>query len=242
MTSATTVAFANTHRNFPAPDASIGGLSIHAPDQATLENVLCGCFDGEQLRHVSTVRMQDLRRVRRDCNFREILSRLDLLVAEGWPLAALARFLHHPLPRDRWSGDLTETVLRAARERDRRVYFLGGEGSAPFDWARRAHYRFPGLQLAGAYAPGPDFRDAEGGRRIVDRVNRSGADVIIALPSVSRGEEFPFRYGAHLEAKLYVNLWAGLPPSWHRRSAWKPYTARYGLQLVPRSPVLLADG
>ncbi|MAG58220.1 MAG: hypothetical protein CMJ83_18190 [Planctomycetes bacterium] len=221
------------------PSVVVGGVPLHTPDTIELESVLHRTFDGGRLRRVSTVRLRDLWRARKDPHFRSILSRLDLGIAAGQSMASWTRLTGQSLPKERWIGDLADLVLRVAREVDRSVFFLGGEGCAPYDWARRAHYRFPGVRLAGAFAPGPDFRDAEGGRRLLDRINDSGADVIVALPTTARGEEFPSRYASRLDAELYVNLWSGLSGHWQTPSAWKPRAARESLQIVPASRVVL---
>lgn len=199
------------------PHAGLSGIFVHTPTESQLDGALHHCFSLGRLCRMSTLRLSDVWRARRDPTFRGILGRMDLLVPEGGAIALASHLARVPLPSDRARTDLLDPVLNVARERGRRVFFLGGSGAAPFDWARRARRRYRGLALAGAFAPGADFRDAVGGRRLADRLNDSGADVIIALPSTDRGIEFPFRHGRRLDASLYLDLRHGPRPAIERR-------------------------
>lgn len=193
--------------------ASLAGIPLHAPSEHQLEEALHRSFSLGRLCRASTLRFRDVWRARKDVTFRGILRRMDLLIPEGGLVTLASRLSMTRLPSDRVRTDLINPVLTVARDASRRVFFLGGSGAEPFDWGRRASQRYPGLVIAGAHVPGVDFRDAVGGRRLADRINASGADVVIALPSTNRGEEFPFRYGRRLEASLYLDLRHGAGPT-----------------------------
>lgn len=205
------------------PHASLSGIPLHAPTEHELEEALHRSFSLGRLCRVSALRFRDVWRARKDVTFRGILRRMDLLVPEGNLVTLASRLSMKRLPSDRVRTDLINPVLTVAQETARRVFFLGGRGAQPFDWGRRASQRYPGLVIAGAHAPGADFRDAAGGRRLADRINASGADVVIALPSTNRGEEFAFRYGRRLEASLYLDLRHGAGPTIAQR---KPRVVR----------------
>jgi N-acetylglucosaminyldiphosphoundecaprenol N-acetyl-beta-D-mannosaminyltransferase len=219
--------------------ASLSGIPLHTPTGPELEGALHRSFFLERLCCISTLRFRDVWRARKDVTFRGILRRMDLLVPEGCVVTLASRLSMNGLPGNRVRTDLIRPVLTVARDAMRRVFFLGGRGSDPFDWGRRACQRYPGLIIAGAHAPGIDFRDAAGGRRLADRLNASGADVVIALPSTNRGEEFPFRYGRRLEANLYLDLRHGARPVIARRQS---RTVRRPLGYPePRRVVLLSN-
>lgn len=194
------------------PNAHINGVDLHAPTAAELDQALTRVFEMGRLCRVSPINSKDLRRARSDRVFRGMLSRMDLRVPEANVGALSAWMKRSPLPSNRIRTDLLHPVLSVARNMEASVFFLGGTDSEPFEWASRARRLYRGLRIAGAHAPGPDFRDAEGGRRLVERINDSQADVVVALPSTTRGEEFSFRYGKRLQSSLYLDVRHGPRP------------------------------
>ena len=199
-------------RELLAPHVSINGVSLHTPTAPELEAVLRDAFEPGPMRCVSPINGKDLARARTDRVFRGMLERMDLRVPEANTASFFAWLRRQALPADRLRTDLLHPVLSVTRDLGRSVYFLGGKDTEPFEWATRARRLYRGLRLAGAHAPGADLRDAEGGRRLVQRLNDSGAQVIVALPATARGEEFSFRYASRLDASLYLEVRHGPRP------------------------------
>ena len=188
---------------------------------------------------VGTLTLNDLWRARKDARLRAVLSHMDMLVPEGAVSRWASRLVGDQVVDQHLRSDVLGTVLTEARDNGQHVFFVGGSGSQPFDWARRSRTRYPGLILAGAHAPGPDFRDAEGVRRLRDRIRDARAEVVVALSRTTRGMEFPFRCGKSLGARLYFDLRGGPCPSLSRglgRSVRRPLIAP-----PPSRVVLLCD-
>ncbi len=211
----------NLPRPAVPPEASGAESGDSKPGAAynSLKQALRHSFDGDELFRLSTLTLGDLWRARKDIRLNAALARMDLVVPER----AVSRWASRSLG-DRVSelcrrSVVLDAVLEEARDNGRLVFFMGGRESEPFDWARRARTRFPGLILAGAHAPGPDFRDEQGARRLCGRINGARSDVVIALSTTTRGIEFPFRYGDRLASQLYFDLRGGPCSTIAKRSA-----------------------
>ena len=189
---------------------TLGGVELDLPTDDDLDALLTFAMGSETMVHVTALRLRDLARARRDKRFRERLEHVAVVLPEG-----TARLVASKLVRagPSLSADVLERTLATAHAHGWRVFFLGGKHSAPFDWARRARQRHPGIAIAGACAPGPDFRDDEGDERLVKRIRETGADIVMATPMTPRGEDFPIVRGPELGVHLYVESRAGLTRS-----------------------------
>lgn len=127
-----------------------------------------------------------------DSDFRESVCQSDLSLADGMPVVWMAKMLGLPV-RERVSGsDLFSWLSNKADDRGRKlnVYFFGGvEGVA-----RRAsdvlNSTATGLRCVGYEYPGygsvPEMSSAES----IERINASGADILIASLGARKGQEW----------------------------------------------------
>lgn len=114
-----------------------------------------------------------------------ILRRAALVTPDGMPIVWAGRLLGAAFKERVAGADLVPRLAAAAAERGRSIYFLGGAGDIGRQAAERLLQRWPRLQVAGVDAP---FVRTEGGeieesaaadRPIVERINRSGADILL---------------------------------------------------------------
>jgi len=125
-----------------------------------------------------------LKRIRHPELF-DILSRADLVTTDGMPLVWIGKLLGSPLKQRVTGADLVPKLAEAAALRQKSIYFLGGRGDAGKRAASVLQQRFPNLRVAGTDAPfvhvkGETIADAEEtDMAIVERINRSGADILL---------------------------------------------------------------
>jgi UDP-N-acetyl-D-mannosaminuronic acid transferase (WecB/TagA/CpsF family) len=222
------------------PLRHLSSVKLGLPSANELAKLFDEFLDSREIATIGSCRAQELWRARKDFQLRKLLQSVDLVVPRG---SALNLFVAGPLAaagkaeQPQW---LPDVLLRAGQRRECRAYFLGGRGCDPFDWARRAAIRNPGLRIAGASPAGVDFRDAEGCRRLVSAINGSGADILIVLPDDHRGEHFSLCYRSELEPPLMLVLWGGPPQLWTRRAGWPPGLASCRARVARKARVALA--
>jgi len=115
----------------------------------------------------------------------DILRRADLVTPDGMPLIWTSRMLGTPLKERVTGADLVPRLAEAAARKGKSIYFLGGQGDVGSRAARLLQAQFPGLKVAGADSPfvkiegealtGETAKDQE----VVERINRSGADILL---------------------------------------------------------------
>ena len=115
----------------------------------------------------------------------DILRRADLVTADGMPLVWISRLLGVPLKERVTGADLVPRLAEEAAKRQKSLFFLGGKGDVGEKAADVLKSRYSDLKIAGVYSP---FVHVEGeaiavaekeDERIVDEVNRSGADILL---------------------------------------------------------------
>jgi len=115
----------------------------------------------------------------------DILRRADLVTPDGMPIIWTARLLGTPLKTRVAGADLVPRLAQEAALRNRSLYFLGGREDVGREAARILTEQFPELKVAGIDSPMVSVtgegiadeisRDLE----IVERINRSGADILL---------------------------------------------------------------
>lgn len=115
----------------------------------------------------------------------DILRRADLVTPDGMPIVWAGKLLGARL-KERVSGaDLVPRLAQRAAELQKSIYFLGGREDVGQKAADILVRRYPGLKIAGVDSPFVHIEGAalaqseEQDRPVVDRINRSGADILL---------------------------------------------------------------
>jgi exopolysaccharide biosynthesis WecB/TagA/CpsF family protein len=128
--------------------------------------------------HVCTVNLDFVVSAQKNREVNGLLQNSDLNVPDGAPVAWLARLLGHRMPRVA-GADLVPLVTARAAERGFGVFFLGGEGSAAEESARRLSIMYPALQVAGWYEPPRAALEDLPSAEIVRLIRDSGAAIVL---------------------------------------------------------------
>ena len=112
---------------------------------------------------VMTVNVDFLRLSYQDRAFRNLINTADLVVPDGMPLLWASRLLGDALPERVTGVELIEACARLAVARDYSIFLLGAGPGVAQDAAAALTCRYPGLRIAGTYAPpiGPFSADEE---------------------------------------------------------------------------------
>ena len=182
-----------------------------------------------------------------------VLRRAELVVADGMPLVWLSRLLGTPLPERVAGSDLVPMIAERAAKEGVKLYFLGGRAEYTESAAALLRTRCPGLEVT-VDSPFVDLNApdaAERDREICDRINASGASILLVGFGNPKQELWLERNRCNLNCGIAIgvggtfNFIAGAvkrAPEWMRRSGtewiyriiqepgrlWK----RYGVGLV----------
>jgi N-acetylglucosaminyldiphosphoundecaprenol N-acetyl-beta-D-mannosaminyltransferase len=103
--------------------------------------------------YVVTPNVDFLAQARHDADLRRILREADLVLCDGTPLVWASRWLGNPLPERVAGADLAPRLIARAAEKNYRLFFLGATPEANAQAVARLHAQYPGLAIAGHYAP-----------------------------------------------------------------------------------------
>lgn len=142
----------------------------------------------------------------------DILRRADLVTPDGMPIVWLSRLLGCSLKERVTGADLVPRLAKEAEKRQKSLYFLGGRGDVGRQAADLLQQRYPGLKIAGVDSPfvhvdGEAIASAEEeDRPIIDRINRSGADVLLIAFGNPKQEIWFDRNRKHLKVPVSIGI------------------------------------
>jgi N-acetylglucosaminyldiphosphoundecaprenol N-acetyl-beta-D-mannosaminyltransferase len=201
--------------------------------------------EGERTHQLCTVNPEFVMIAQRDPNFYHILNRADLCLPDGVGLLYAARYQNNPIPMRVTGSDGVPKIAERAAQHGWRLFLLGAaEGVA----ARAADVlcdRYPGLHIAGTYSGSPRANEEDA---IVERVNASGADILLVAYGAPQQDKWIARNTPRLNVSVamgvggtfdYIVGDVPLAPPWLRRAGleWlyrlvkQPWRARRQLRL-----------
>lgn len=148
----------------------LGGVFIDRIDLTTAVERMRGFLRSGSAHQVVTVNLDFVSIAGRDPGFRETINAADLAVADGMPLVWLSKLKGEPLAQRITGGELVDECCRLATETGRGVFLLGAAPGVADAAARTLEARYPGLRVAGVYAPPFGPLSPEENQRIVDMI------------------------------------------------------------------------
>ncbi len=142
----------------------------------------------------------------------KILRQASLVTADGMPIVWAGRLMGTPLKGRVTGADLVPMLAREAAQRQKSIYFLGGRDDVGRRAADILKHRFAGLTIAGADAPfvaieGEALADAKGrDAQIVDKINRSGAHILLVAFGNPKQEIWFERNRSSLQVPVTIGI------------------------------------
>ena len=166
----------------------------------------------------------------RDPEYRDILKRAAMVLADGTGLLWGMRFLGLPL-QERVTGiDFAEHLCRAAAVEGWPVYFLGAKGDTAEVCAAALAARYPGLVVAGARDGYFDMEDVS----VPEAVAASGARVLLVAMGLPRQEKWVALHRERLGPLLAVGVGGSFDVFAGRLSRAPRWVQRAGLEWLYR--------
>jgi exopolysaccharide biosynthesis WecB/TagA/CpsF family protein len=204
-----TVGPASTPSPPPAKNrVEIAGVPLDRVDLSEAVRRLSDAVEERRQVQVATVNLDFLVTAHRNSDFRDLLSKCELNVADGKPVVWLSRLLGHSLPERVPGSDLVPLLASQAARSGARVFLLGGEAGAGEAAARRLAADNPGLQLAGWLEPPRASLDEMANEQILEIVKRSRPDILLVALGNPK-QEFWIARHRHLLAEVAVLIGVG---------------------------------
>lgn len=148
--------------------------------------------------------------IEHDAEMRRIFRCATYRFVDGMPLVWLSRLLVKPGLVARVTGsDLLVSIAEAASRDGTKLYFLGGLPGVADRAAMRLRERFPGLIVAGSYCPPFGFeKDEAECRRIVQRINNSGASILFIGVGTPKQEKWVDAWMPMLNPRVMLGVGA----------------------------------
>jgi N-acetylglucosaminyldiphosphoundecaprenol N-acetyl-beta-D-mannosaminyltransferase len=126
----------------------------------------------------------------KDAQFKQVINQATIVAPDGKPLSVFLKWFHG-IRQDRVCGmDILPDLLRRAEASGRSIYFYGGEQHCLDAIRERATKEFPNLKIAGMYSPPFRQLTAEEKAKDVERIRKSGADLVFVSLGCPKQEKW----------------------------------------------------
>ena len=179
----------------PVDVATVDGL---------LESIAGWITKGDRVYQICTVSPEFVMIAQDDPSFLQVLRSADLCAADGVGLLFAARYLGRPLPERVTGSDGVPLIAGRAAQEGWKLFLLGAAPGVAEQAAARLTERHPGLQVVGTYAGSPSPGEED---QIIERVNASGADILLVAYGAPRQDQWIARNRGRL--KVHVAMGVG---------------------------------
>ena len=193
--------------DFGRPLVSVLGLPFDAIDlEQAVQRIRAAAFAGQRC-FVSTPNLNFAMTARGDAAFRGTVLRSDLILADGMPLVWTARLLGLPLTQRVSGADVFE-ALRAHAGPLVTVFLFGGPPGVAARASEAINRGGSGMRCVGFDEAGFGTVESMSGDDRIDRINRSGAQFVVASLGAGKGQAWLEHNAGRLTAPVLSHLGA----------------------------------
>lgn len=228
-----------------APRVDVLGVGISVVDTGAALETIGGWIERREPNYVCVTGVHGVMECQRDAELLGIHNRSGLTVPDGMPMVWAGRRAGADGIGQVRGSDLMLAVLATAAVRGWSSFLYGGAPGVPERLAARLNERFPGIRIADVHSPPfrPPTRDEDAA--IVDRIDRSRADLVWVGLSTPKQERWMAEHRSRLSAPVLLgvgaafDMHAGLVPQaplWMQRRGleWSYRVAREPRRLARR--------
>ena len=167
-------------------------------------------FKGGRSTVIFTPNVEMLSEASSSIEISRLLDQADLLLPDGIGIY-LSSLLHGERIAERTSGiDFAERLLARASQEQMNVFLLGAREGVAEKAAGNLCHRFKGLRIVGTHH-GYFEKDGEKNRRVIEKINLSGADILLVCLGFPVQERWIAENISHLDSvKIAVGLGGSL--------------------------------
>jgi N-acetylglucosaminyldiphosphoundecaprenol N-acetyl-beta-D-mannosaminyltransferase len=188
--------------------ADILGVRISAVDIRTVVRTVEEWISLRTCHYVCATGVHGVMECWRDDAMRRIHNAAGLVVPDGAPLAWLSRFMGFAQTDHVRGSDLMLKICESSSSKGYRQFFYGGAPGVAERLASRLQLQFPGLQVAGAYAPPFRPLTPEEDAAVVEHINLVNADIVWVGISTPKQERWMSEHRQRLHAPVLIGVGA----------------------------------
>ena len=196
--------------NAPANGFRVGGVTVNI---RSLRHAVAAVVNDARRRRGSclfTLNLDHCAKLRASAKFRAAYARARYVTADGFPIVLLGRLSGFTVQRTTGADLLWPLCAQAARYR-LPVFLLGPNAGVLRRAQARLSERLPQLEIAGSYAPGPNFDpDSLDADLAIERIRQSGARLCFLAVGAPRQELFAVRCRERAPQTNFVCVGAAL--------------------------------
>lgn len=139
-----------------------------------------------------------------DREFRSALNEADAVFGDGVGVRIASKVAGTPIVENVNGTDMFPKLCRLCEDRDYSIFFLGAKPGVIERMRSKLVREYPGLRIAG-YHHGY-FDKADDNHKIVELVNKSGADIVLVAFGVPEQEKWIMRHATALECSVCIGV------------------------------------
>lgn len=160
---------------------------------------------------VFTPNVDHVVQVEEDPRFRSAYAAARLSLVDGMPVLWASRLLGDPLPQKISGSDLVVPLMKRARDKKWRVYFLGGADGAAQAAKERLEAEIPGLTIVGTSSPRVDVDEpAERRAATLAEVKAAKPDLVLVALGAPKQELWSDAVAKELRPAVLIGVGASL--------------------------------
>lgn len=154
------------------------GVNISALNMRLAVETIEGWVNSSHPNYVCIATVHGVMECQDDPRLREIYNNAGLVTPDGMPLVWLSRKAGHDHVSRVYGPDLMLELCRRSTETGHSHYFYGGMPGVADELTSSLASRFPGLNIAGSFAPGMQQKGDIESEETIKAINDSGADIV----------------------------------------------------------------
>ena len=189
---------------------NVDGVTINVASLSeAVTSIVVAAEQGESF-SVCTLNLDHVVQLQQKPDFRAAYRRARFVTADGFPIVVLSRLLGVPISRTT-GADLVEPLCAAAGDKGLPIFLFGSDEATLESSAAELKRRYPGLEVAGTFAPGRNFDaySAEADEAIA-RIRASGAKLCFLALGAPKQEVFASRCLDELNGTGFLCIGASL--------------------------------
>jgi len=143
----------------------------------------------------------------KDSGFAKVLNSADLIIPDGIGIVYASRLTKSKIAKRVTGADLLTELFGRIRDTSHSLYFLGASPGVAEAAAAKMQAKYPGLSVAGSHH---GYFGDEDDAAIVDKINVSGADMVLVGLGFPRQEYWIHRHKNRINAKVLMAVGGSL--------------------------------